>query len=83
MYADQIRDTIITAPASAEEIAELTGYLRRWSARRQAEGDPRDAATLISEALDLIGMMSIAEPLKRLRELVGGDGAQPRQRDVI
>ena len=83
MYPDPHTDTTPATPASAEELAELTGCLRRWASMLGAKGDPRSAATIMSEALDLIGMASIAVPIKRLRELLGPDGAQPRRRDAI
>ena len=83
MYPDQKTGTTISAPSTAEEVSELTGYLRRLAAMLAKNGDKRAAATIMSEALDLIGMESIAVPIKRLRDLVGGDGAQPRRRDAI
>ncbi len=69
--------------ASAAQIAELTGCLRHWAAMLAANGDRRDAATIMSETLELIGVASLALPIQRLRDLVGPDGAQPRRSDAI
>lgn len=79
MYPDRIDGTT----ATAEEIAELTGSLRRWASIIGKNGDPRDAAAIMSETLEMIGVPSLAAPIQRLRELLGPEGAQPRRSDVI
>ena len=83
MYRHKSPDATNPAPSSAEEIAELTGALRRWASLVGREGDPRDAATIMSETLKLIGVPSLALPIQRLRDLIGPHGAQPRKRDAI
>jgi hypothetical protein len=82
MYRDKFGRATNVTHATAVELAELTGRLRQRAAQLAGEGDQRAAATIISETLALIEMPSMAEPIKRLRKLLGPD-AQPQQRDAI
>ena len=83
MYPGHDGGAITESAATAEEIASLTGHLRQWARAMNLAGDPRDGATIMTETLGLIGMPSMAEPIKRLVELIGPDGAQPRRSDAI